>query len=244
MGGPLSSIQPFLHSRLTRLPERAVSARKLCRTMSNLLVNSPILESSEVPANDSAASPSSEELVSDDENPAWDDYEAGVDAYRRYEETWDISYLDTAVDAFQRAVNVAPEPDAILLGWLGLCLSNRYGTSGSLDDLEGALAARQHALELVPEEHPDRALRLTDLAYSLGNRFEHLGELDDLQHAIAAEHRAVELTSDAHPSQPTRLNNLGGFLLSRFERLGELDDLEQAIAAKRRAVELTPDRHP
>ncbi|KZV68463.1 TPR-like protein [Peniophora sp. CONT] len=213
--------------------------------MSNQLANEHILESSEVPENDSTASLSSDEPVSDDEDPSWDYYEAGMDAYDRYEETWDVSYLDTAVDAFRRAVNVAPEPDAILLGRLGRCLSDRYETSGSLDDLERALAARQHALRLIPEDHPDRALRLSDVAYSLQLNFERLGELDDLGLAIVMRHRAVELTPDGHPYKPTYLSNLGHCLRSRFERLGELDDLEQAIAAqRRRVVELTPEGHP
>ncbi|KZV68464.1 TPR-like protein [Peniophora sp. CONT] len=167
-----------------------------------------------------------------------------MDAHSRYEETWDVAHLDTAVDHFQRAVDIERKADAVLLGWLGSCLSDRYETSGSLDDLERALAVDQCALKLVPEGHPDRVQCLNNMASSLQKRFERLGELEDLGHAIVMRQRAVELTPDEHPSKPACLHGLGNSLQSRFERLGELDDLEQAIAANQRAVKLTLDGHP
>ncbi|KZV68454.1 TPR-like protein [Peniophora sp. CONT] len=181
--------------------------------------------------------PASEESV-------YNESAAAYEAYDLYMQTWKVAYLNTAVHLFQRAVDNAPEPDARLLGWLGSCLSKRFEALGSLDDLERALAARRHALELLPEDHHDWALRLSDLAYSLWNRFERLGELNDLELTIATQRRAVELTPDWHPDKHMWLNNLGNSLQNRFVRLGELVDLEHAITTQQRAVEIIPDGHP
>ncbi|KZV63917.1 hypothetical protein PENSPDRAFT_757623 [Peniophora sp. CONT] len=161
-----------------------------------------------------------------------------------YEETWDTAHLDDAIGFFQQAADAAPRPNAYVLGWLGVCLSKRFDTRGNLDDLKRSILAKQCALKLVADEHPDKAMRLNDLAYSLRQRFERLDQLEDLESAFTMQTRAVELTPDGHSDMAMRLDNFGYLQHLRYERLGDVNDLEHAVAGRRRAVELTPDGHP
>ncbi|VDC07772.1 unnamed protein product [Peniophora sp. CBMAI 1063] len=169
---------------------------------------------------------------------------AAKQAYACYKKTWNVTQLKTAITLFQQAVNDAPEPDADLLGRLGRCLGVYYGVRGNLDDLQRAIAAEQRALQLVPDGHPHRALRLHNLSASLRKRFESLGTIDDLASAMEMQLCAVKLTPDDDPDLPARLDNLGYIQGLRFKRFGELEDLESAISNRQRGNELTPDDHP
>ncbi|VDC07771.1 unnamed protein product [Peniophora sp. CBMAI 1063] len=169
---------------------------------------------------------------------------AAEQAYASYKKTWNVDQLKTAITLLQQAVNNAPEPDAYLLGELGHCLDLYYEARGNLDDLQRAIAAKQSALQLVPDGHPDRALHLHNLSVSLQRRVESLGSSDDLASAIEMQLRAVDLTPDDDPYLPARLDDLGHLQDLRFRRFGELEDLESAILNSQRANELTPDDHP
>ncbi|VDC07766.1 unnamed protein product [Peniophora sp. CBMAI 1063] len=157
---------------------------------------------------------------------------AARNAYARYEESQDVACLHSAINLYQEAVDTASEPNAATLSWLGHCLNARFEARGKLEDLDLSIEAGRRALELVPDEHPDRAQALCNLSFSLKHRFRRLGIVDDL-----------EMTPTGHPSIPVRLDNLGSLLSLRFEQFGQLDDLNRAISEHQRAVKLAPDGH-
>ncbi|VDC06483.1 unnamed protein product [Peniophora sp. CBMAI 1063] len=172
-----------------------------------------------------------------------DDVDAAERAYASYGQTWDLAHLETAIAQFQRAVDTAPVPTAYPLGELGHCLHLYYEARGNVHDLQRAIAAEQSALQLVPDGHPGRALRLNNLSTSFRKRFESLGTVEDLESAIEMQQHAVELTPDDHPDLSAYLDNLGGLLWLHFQHFGKLEDLESAIASHQRATGLTPDDH-
>ncbi|KAF6756099.1 CHAT domain-containing protein [Ephemerocybe angulata] len=127
----------------------------------------------------------------------------------------------------------------------GVALTKQYeATRADLDDLATAISKLRRAVELMPNDHSDRALRLAWVGHSLWLRSKRTGDLQDIADAISAEQRALELTPEGHPDMAERLANLGTSLWSRFKRIGDLQDLTEAISAQERALELTPDGHP
>ncbi|KAF5340065.1 hypothetical protein D9611_012365 [Ephemerocybe angulata] len=127
----------------------------------------------------------------------------------------------------------------------GVALTEQYkDTRTELDGLSTAISKLRRAVELMPKDHSDMALRLSWLDHSLWSHFKRTGDLQDLDEAISMEHRALELTPEGHPDMPVRLANLGTSLWSRFEHTGDIQDLAEAILAKQRALELTPEGHP
>ncbi|VDC06467.1 unnamed protein product [Peniophora sp. CBMAI 1063] len=172
------------------------------------------------------------------------DVDAAERAFASHKQSRDLSHLESAIALYQRAVDTAPVPTAHLLGRLGHCLYLYYLARGNVHNLQCAIAAKQSALQLVTEGHPDRALRLHNLSVSLRRRFESLGTVEDLKSAIEIQQDAVELTPDDDPSLPVRLDNLGSLQWLRCLRFGDLEDLERAIVSHQRATELTPEHHP
>jgi tetratricopeptide (TPR) repeat protein len=127
---------------------------------------------------------------------------------------------------------------------LGSSLFARFELFGTVTDIDDAVAKMQMAVDLTPDDHPDKSGRLTNLGNALNIRFGRLGNLADLTNAIIQQQRAVGLTPPNHPSQPRRLSNLASSLLSRFKQLGNVVDLDSAIIQYQAAVDLTPDNHP
>ncbi|KAJ7487948.1 CHAT domain-containing protein [Mycena latifolia] len=112
--------------------------------------------------------------------------------------------------------------------------------SAGLEDLEATLQRKKEVVDLAPKEHPERAARLSQLAFSLTNRYQRLGDLKDLEAALQYDQEAADLTPREHPKRATRLTNLGVSYTDRYHRLGELKDLEASIQLKREALDLTP----
>ncbi|KZP16171.1 hypothetical protein FIBSPDRAFT_934760, partial [Athelia psychrophila] len=103
---------------------------------------------------------------------------------------------------------------------------------------------QEQALALIPDGHPDKPTRLSNLGVGYITRFHRHGDLADLENSIASFEQGVALTPDGHPDKPSRLTNFGGGYLTRFQRLGGFADLENSIASHQQAVALTPDGHP
>src|SRR5271169_3350615 len=110
-------------------------------------------------------------------------------------------------------------PITVALYALKLC--ERFKRTGSMDDLNGAIAMNE---ELTPEDHPFRVMCLNNLGSGLRTRFESTGSMDDLNRAVTMNEQAVASTL------------LGSALQTRFERTGSTEDLNRAIATKEQAV--------
>ncbi|KAE9407699.1 hypothetical protein BT96DRAFT_963047 [Gymnopus androsaceus JB14] len=178
-------------------------------------------------------------------------------------------------DTMKQAVELTPvgHADNNTVGWhnLGAALSSRFGHLEELNDIESAIVALKHAVdltpnaqfghlkelsdidnaivaqkqavELTPDGHTDKAPWLSNLGSAYQSQFDHLRELRDIESAMAVLKQAIELTPDGHTSKPHRLHNLGAAFQSRFHHLGELSDIDSAIVALKQAAELTPDSH-
>jgi CHAT domain-containing protein len=109
--------------------------------------------------------------------------------------------------------------------------------------LDQAIGLLRQSIQVVPENHPDRPMYLSNLGVGLWTRFRRTGNLADLDEAIRVGREAVDATSADHPDRPMYLSNLSGGLQSRFGRTGDLVDLEEAITVAQQAVAATPDNH-
>jgi len=81
-----------------------------------------------------------------------------------------------------------------------------------MQDLETRNLGLQTAVELAPEDHPDRAGLLRDLAGRLRERYEQTGDMRDLEVAISRSEAAV----DAAPERPPEVVELS-WELSKYE---------------------------
>ncbi|KAF8752266.1 TPR-like protein [Rhizoctonia solani] len=153
----------------------------------------------------------------------------GILYTERYQNFGELSDLDKAIE--YRHTN------------LGVSYNDRYQHLSELDDLEKTIECRSHALELTPDNDPDRPDRYTVLAVSHSDRYQRLQDLDDLQKAIEYSTFALTLTPDGHLALPDRHGNLGSLYTDRYTLLGDLGDLAKAIEYYSHAVKLTPDHH-
>ncbi|PVF91357.1 hypothetical protein CPB86DRAFT_878568, partial [Serendipita vermifera] len=87
----------------------------------------------------------------------------------------------------------------------------------------------QVAVDLAPDDHPNKADYLNGLGISLDSRFQCLGNLSDLDRAIITNQAAVNLTPEDHPSKRLCLIGLASAYWSRFRHLSLPDDAETTI---------------
>jgi hypothetical protein len=92
-----------------------------------------------------------------------------------------------------------------------------------------------------PDDHPDRALMLSNLGIALQSRFQWVGDRADLDAAIDLFRRAVAASPDGRPRD---LFSLGSSLAARFRLAGDRADLDAAIDLLRQAVAVAPADHP
>ncbi|KAG8782696.1 hypothetical protein FRC15_006513 [Serendipita sp. 397] len=117
----------------------------------------------------------------------------------------------------------------------------RETPGGGANNIDNSITQQQDEASLIPDDHPDKPRRLSNLAHSFFTRFERLGNLGDLDDAIARFQAAANLLTDDHPDKPKRLSNLGNHLLIHFEHLKNLSDINEAIGRFQVAVILAPD---
>ncbi|KAK7464106.1 hypothetical protein VKT23_006268 [Stygiomarasmius scandens] len=157
-----------------------------------------------------------------------------------------LSDIEEAINASQRAVDLVPDGHANKPAWLnglGIAHTSRFEHLGDLSDNNKAIVANQKAVDLTPNGHADKPSWLSNLGVALMCRFEHLNEFEYLENAIMVTQQAADLTPDGHAKKPAWFNNLGNALIYQFEHLGKLIDIEKAINLKQKAIDLTPDGH-
>jgi tetratricopeptide (TPR) repeat protein len=129
---------------------------------------------------------------------------------------------------------------------LGMAFLSRYRQERDKQDsldLDEALAALTHAVELTDDSHPAKPARINGLCGALGERFQRSGDFADLDEAIKLLTSSVELTHDDHPDRPVQLHILGRALLSRFNRIEHDEDLKRATKYLLRCSKLTKSRN-
>ena len=178
--------------------------------------------------------------------PDADSWTVDVKLIHCFEQFGDSADLQQAISILEVLISDSTQDDRhlALLGNLGIALWYRFAHLHNPDDLEQAISKQADAINLTPDDHPDKPGRLNSLGNTLFTRFVHSGNLSDLDRAISRHSNSVDLTPDGHSDKPRRLNNLADSLIARFERLGNLNDLEQAIRDRRQGIQVTPDSHP
>jgi hypothetical protein len=128
---------------------------------------------------------------------------------------------------------------------LGMTFLSRYrqerDKKDSLD-LDEALVALTHAVELTDDSHPAKPARINSLCAALGERFLRSRDFADLDEAIKLFTSSVELTHDDHPDRPVQLHILGHALLGRFNLIERDEDLKRAAKYLLRSSKFTKSR--
>ncbi|KAJ7154862.1 CHAT domain-containing protein, partial [Mycena crocata] len=120
----------------------------------------------------------------------------------------------------------------------------KYRQDNKTEDICTAIQKFQESLDLTPEDHPDKAKRLHDLASCFATRYRHCGDQADLDHALNKLQQALDLTPEGHPDHPFRLNNLAFTFADRYLQTGNLADIDNALLNHEKAVNHTPDADP
>jgi tetratricopeptide (TPR) repeat protein len=121
-------------------------------------------------------------------------------------------------------------------------LEDRFNHTGSTDDVNQAIAIYEKAIELTPDDHPKRPLRLCNFGNALVSSFERNGESREaLDRAVLAYEEAVSSTPVDHPSRPQFLTGLSIALQEVHSLTKSLSVLQQAIERNEQAVSSTPD---
>ncbi|KID63976.1 TPR Domain containing protein, partial [Metarhizium hybridum] len=126
---------------------------------------------------------------------------------------------------------------------LAFRLVRRSDRTGSMDDLNSAVAAGERSTNLSVQGH-DRTERIECLAACLSKRFERAGSMRDLDRAVQLLRNAVSLMPADYPHRGQTLNNLGATLGLKHGVTKSAADLDDAIEATGKALEALPSDHP
>lgn len=158
----------------------------------------------------------------------------------RYDVDAEVAWLDEAVDARARAVELVADDRAALPGYLqklGAALTRRYAATGLPADIEKAAAAFKAAVAATPGGDAAYPGRLSDLAAALAAAYRSgVGDRTDLTDAVEALRRAVHACSAADPARTLYMSNLGGALTDLYlaDKDGAL--LREAVELQRRSL--------
>lgn len=125
----------------------------------------------------------------------------------------------------------------------GMRAYDQYMTRGDSRDLEACIEPWRVAMELLPDEAPEKANVLGLLGAALHQRSMLTGSSSDSEEGITFEQISNALTPDDSPDKPSRLGNLGTSFFNRFQREEKIDDLEEAVTLLTSATDLMPSHH-
>ena len=148
-------------------------------------------------------------------------------------------------EALELVISIVSETESeALFGIVSSELFRRFELTGSKDDIDRAITMAERTIASAPDDHPDRGVRLHNLANSLQRRFERLGSMEDIDRAVKISEQALPSTLCDDPDRPVMLTVFGNCLARRFERTGSIDDIDRAIKASKQAVKSRPDDDP
>jgi len=147
------------------------------------------------------------------------------------------------IDAMVTFVGTLPSLQrASLYSDWGEMLSSRYERTGCLDDLTKSIELNEIAVNLTPEDNPQRSSFLHRLCNALQNRFEETKSMEDINRAIEGRTEIINRTHDDDPSRTTYLIGLSSCLGLR--NTGPMKDLEQAMTLAAEALSFSRLDHP
>ncbi|KAF4976576.1 hypothetical protein FZEAL_6776 [Fusarium zealandicum] len=148
--------------------------------------------------------------------------------------------LEDALEFAQGLVSALQEDDTQLPVWLnnvGVGLGTRYLFTGSMSDIDEAIAQLRRAATLAPDASSMKASVLSNLGNRLDQRHLVTGNRADVEEAVRVKQEAVDLTPAGDPDLIARQNNLGVQLIERHIRTGALIDIERAVQIAREVVD-------
>ncbi len=181
--------------------------------------------------------------------------------------TAEISDLEAAVNAFEQAVDTAPESNPIRAVYQEQLAKLRNATAEAAEEdermervrhvsldgserIDAALQARdpvaltagiellREALDLMPDGDELRPAILTDIGIALRHRFELTRSAADLDTAVETQQQAVDAAAPDTSRRPFYLHNLATSRRMRFEHGGVPADLDAADEASQQAIAL------
>ncbi|VDB96099.1 unnamed protein product [Peniophora sp. CBMAI 1063] len=143
--------------------------------------------------------------------------------------------------AKQRDWDVDPEYQ---LFYAGDALREQYELSNEATDIEGALVAYRRAHQLTPDDHPEKAIQLSQLAYSFISFYIRSDSVELLQEIVSIFRSAAKIMPDEYPRRSATLSNLARTLRMRYDRLHNVEDLDDAIGVYHQSIELADEDDP
>jgi hypothetical protein len=123
-------------------------------------------------------------------------------------------------------------------------LSKRFEKTSQNIFLAECIDIQRQLCVVCPTENQDRAVFVSDLAFSLWTYFKQTGEEASLIESISLNREALSLRSGAHPDRSISCNNLALSLWIYFLQTGKQSLLTEAIDLGREALSLRPRGHP
>ncbi|KAK3378914.1 CHAT domain-containing protein [Lasiosphaeria ovina] len=148
--------------------------------------------------------------------------------FHRYQITGKLANLDEAIRL---------ETDQAMY-WNGLG-NLFYARAQSMADLEEAVRMSRRAVDMLPNDHPDRPEWLNNLAVRYLDYSSDTGATSDLEKAVLVAEEALNVTPGT-PS-PVVLNVYGRLLGNRYMQTGVTSDIEEAIQRARQALDIASD---
>src|ERR1700761_4322635 len=97
----------------------------------------------------------------------------------------DLKIIDLRKKKVRVGCNESSEANLETLHELGVALSERFGHTGNLSDIEQAITNQQQVVLLTPDWHENKPMYMSNLGLSFQRRFGRGGELSDLEQAIS-----------------------------------------------------------
>jgi tetratricopeptide (TPR) repeat protein len=151
--------------------------------------------------------------------------------------------LDLAIELSANAIAEAEGRDGLVLALnnRGLCLETRHLATGSIQDLDQAIADLRRAVELGAGT-PQGVIAIGNLGNAVRNRYALRGVTADLEFAWRRTQEALSLTSPGGDGELVLLNNFAGLALDLYRREGKEDWIDSAVAALRKALDKGSDK--
>jgi hypothetical protein len=154
-----------------------------------------------------------------------------------------LADLRQAADAARQAAAGLADPTEALSA-LAVALTHDYEQTGEPGRLAEAVESGRAAVSGLPDDSPDQAVPLANLATSLRLLADANDDRALLAEAVDASRRAVEMISPDDPGYPTVASGLARNLESMAERAGDPALDEEALRFHRLALERIPPEDP
>ncbi|KAG8905015.1 hypothetical protein FRB99_000806 [Tulasnella sp. 403] len=170
---------------------------------------------------------------------AWELTKAAIDSSH-------IAKLEDAITFARKAVDGSRDNPVLCsdaLDTLGRAHRTIFGEAGKVEHVEMAVEAFEEAVDLCPPTHPDRPMRLNELANILHIRSQISANVKDLDRSISLKEQVLAISPLSDRSLD--LSNLASSLHTRFEATSSLADLDRAIELSEESLELaSPSDRP